>query len=199
MEAIRFSILLSLLFFAGYANHSAEENVKEHLLNNMPFVKLKEAITDEHFQFMRRALDMHKSETEKNGSILSASLIVKDGKVIGEGIDKSTHSTDPSAHAAMVAVREACINIGRTSLKGYTLYSTAELCPMCVSLLYVADIDKIIYCTPSEEGTSAEALMGEKIYGALRQNIGERPIPEIFVPYELLDGAIHSATDPTIY
>ena len=99
----------------------------------------------------------------------------------------------------MIAVREACINIDMTSLKGCTLYSTAELCPMCVSLLYVADIDKIIYCIPSEDGPSAEALMSKKIYGALRENIGERPIPEIFVPYQMLDSAIRSATDNAIY
>ena len=68
MEAIRFSILLSVLFFAGYANHTAEENVKERRLKNMRLVKLKDGITGEHYQFIRRALDIHKSGTEKNGS-----------------------------------------------------------------------------------------------------------------------------------
>ena len=195
METIRFSILLSSLFFGGYANHTAEESIKERRLNNMRLGKLKDGMTDENYVFIRRALDIHKCGIEKNGSVLSASLIVKGEKVVGEGSDKSIHFTDPSAHAAMAAVREACKNIGMTSLKGRTMYSTAELCPMCVSLLCVADIDKIIYCIPSEEGPSAEAVMSEKIYGALRQKIGERPIPEIFVPYQMLDSAIRCAPD----
>jgi tRNA(Arg) A34 adenosine deaminase TadA len=197
MNTIRFSILLSLLLFGSYANHTAEQYIKERRLNNMRLVKLKDGMTHENYSFMRSALNIHKSGTEKNGSVQSVSLIVKDGKIIGEGSDKSIYFTDPSAHATMTAVREACRNIGMTSLKGCTLYSTTELCPMCVSLLYVADIDKIIYCIPSDEGPSAEVLMIEKIYGALRQKIGERPIPEIFVPYQMLDSDIHGATDGT--
>ena len=194
MDTIRFSILLSLLFFGGYANHTAEKNIKERQAKDMRLVELNE-LTDKNYSFIRRALDIHKSSSKENGGVLSASLIVKDGKVVGEGSDKSTHFTDPSAHATMTAVRAASNNIGMTSLKGCTLYSTAELCPMCVSLLHVADIDKIIYCIPSEEGPSVEALTSEKI----RKNVRERPIAEFFVPYQMLDRAIRSATDDVIY
>jgi guanine deaminase len=197
MDIARFSILLSLLFFAGYANHTAKENNKERRLSDPHLVELKDRMTTEDDSLMRRALDLHKSGEEENGRLLSVSLVAKAGKVIGEGTEKSIHFTDPFAHAAMTAVREASNNIGMQSLKGSTLYSTAELCPMCVALLYVADIDKIIYCIPPEASPSAEALLSEKIYKALRQNIGQRPIPEIFVPYETLDSVIDSADDGT--
>jgi guanine deaminase len=197
MDIARFSILLSLLFFGGYANHTAEKNNKQRRLSDTRLGELKGGMTTENDSLMRRALDLHKSGAEKDGRLLSVSLVVKGGKVIGEGLDKSIHFNDPFAHAAMTAVKEAYNNIGMASLEGCTLYATAELCPMCVALLYVADIDKIIYCIPSEVGPSAEALISEKIYGALRRKVGERPIPEIFVPYETLSGAIDSAHDGT--
>src|SRR5688572_6954627 len=197
MDIIRVSILLLLLLFGAYVNHTAKKQIKERGLDNIRLDSRMGGITEENYAFMRRALDIHRSVTETNEGGLSASLIVKDGKVVGEGWDKSKLLTDPSAHATVTAVREASKNMGMDSLRGCILYSTAELCPMCLSLLYVADIDKVIYCIPSEEGPSAEALISEKIYGAFRQKIGERPIPEIFVPYQMLDSDIHSATDGT--
>jgi guanine deaminase len=197
IDIARFSILLSLLFFGGYANHTAEKNNKERRLYDTRLVKSKDGMTAEDYSLVHRVVDLHKSGSEKNGRGLSASLIVKDGKVIGEGSDKSIYLADPSAHAAMTAVREACNNIGMASLKGCTLYSTAQLCPVCVASLYVADLDKIIYCIPPEIGPSAEALMTEEIYRVLRQNKGKRPIPEIFVPYETIGGTIDSADDET--
>src|SRR5688572_9855587 len=197
MDIIRFSILLSLLLFGAYANHTAEKSIMEGRSNYIRLDSRIEGITEENYAFMRRALDIHTSVTETNQSGLSASLIVKDGKVVGEGWDKSKLLTDPSAHATVTAVREASKNMGMESLKGCILYSTAELCPMCLSLLYVADIDKVIYSIPSEEGPSVEALMSKRIYEALGKKIGERPIPEIFVPYQMLDSDIHSATDGT--
>lgn len=198
MDTIRFSILLSLLLFGVYANDTAKQFIKERRLNNMRLVKVKDGMTDENYIFVRRALDIHKAATKENGSVLSASLIVKDGKVVGEGSDKATHFTDPSAHAAMTAVREARKNMGITSLKGGTIYSTTELCLMCVSLLYGAEIDKIVYSIPPDKGRSADAMMIEKIYGALEQKRGERSIPEIFVPYQVLEGTIRNATDGSI-
>ncbi|HEX6227418.1 MAG TPA: nucleoside deaminase [Chryseolinea sp.] len=187
MDIIRFSILLSALLFANWATYTAEKNVEELRLNKKPFVSVNNEIADEHHSFVGRALEMHRSSTEKNGDAEPATVIVKEGKIIGEGSDRSTHLTDPSAHAAVTAVREACRNIEKTSLRGCTLYSTTELCPMCLSLLYVAGIDKIIYCVPSEDGLSAETSMSERIQEAMKQKEGQRPIPEIFVPYKMID------------
>jgi tRNA(Arg) A34 adenosine deaminase TadA len=194
MDIIRFSILLSMLLFGVYANHTAERDVTERRLNNLRFDRLREEIAEENYAFIHRVLEVHKSVTEGNERGLSASLIVKDGNVAGTGSDRSKFLNDPSAHATVIAVREASKNIGMENLKGAIVYSTAELCPMCLSLLYVAEIKQIVYCVPSEGGLSAEVLTSDEIYGALRQNLGKRPIPEILFPYKKADGAVQSAT-----
>lgn len=199
MNIIRFSILLSLLLFGIYTNHRAEKNNTARVLNDKRLEKLKRGITEENYDFMRSALELHRSVAGTNESGSSASLIVKDGKVVGKGWDKSKQLADPSAHATVTAVREASKNMGTDSLKGCTLYSTAELCPMCLSLLYIADIDRIIYCIPSGEEASAETLVSEKIPGSLRHKIGERAIPEILIPYQELDSASRKVTGNGVY
>lgn len=199
MNIIRFSILLSLLLFGIYTNHRAEKNNTARVLNDMRLEKLKRGITEENYGVMRSALELHRFVAGTNESGSSASLIVKDGKVVGKGWDKSKQLVDPTAHATVTAVREASKNMGTGSLKGCTLYSTAELCPMCLSLLYITDIDKIIYCIPSGEEASAETLVSEKISGSLRRKIGERAIPEILIPYQELDSASRKVTGNGVY
>jgi tRNA(Arg) A34 adenosine deaminase TadA len=159
MDTIRFSILLSLLVIGGYANYNAEKNICESRLENMFLKQLKGETTEEHTAFMCKALELHSYDKENKQGV----LIVKGGKVVGEGSNTSVSLSDSSTHAAVTAIGEARTNLGTTSLKGCTVYSTVELCSRCVSFLDVADIDKIIYCIPSESEDNAAAGQDERV------------------------------------
>ena len=72
-------------------------------------------------------------------------VVVKDGEIIGRGNNKVTSTNDPTAHAEVSAIRNACQTIKNFSLKGATLYTSCEPCPMCLSAIYWARIDHIFY------------------------------------------------------
>ncbi len=107
-----------------------------------------------HEQFMRRAIELSRqaSITDKTGGVFGA-VIVKDGKIIGEGMNQVIKHNDPTWHAEMQAIREACKKLGTPHLTGCTLYTSAECCPMCLSASYWAHIEKIYYAA-----TTADAL-----------------------------------------
>ena len=94
-------------------------------------------------EFMERAIELS-VENVDNGGGPFGSVIVKDNKIIAEGSNKVTLRNDPTAHGEIVAIREACKKLNNFSLKGCELYSTCEPCPMCLSAIYWARIDKYI-------------------------------------------------------
>jgi tRNA(Arg) A34 adenosine deaminase TadA len=72
-------------------------------------------------------------------------VIVKGNEIIGRGCNQVTSTKDPTAHAEIVAIREACKRLGSFHLKGCELYSSCEPCPMCLAAIYWAKIDKVFY------------------------------------------------------
>lgn len=72
-------------------------------------------------------------------------VIVRDGQIIGEGCNKVTSSNDPTAHAEVVAIRDACQQLGSFQLTGCTLYTSCEPCPMCLGAIYWARPDRVVY------------------------------------------------------
>jgi len=72
-------------------------------------------------------------------------VVVKDGRIIGKGGNQVSSQNDPTAHAEIVAIREACRNIGTFDLSGAELYTTCEPCPMCLSAIYWASIREVFY------------------------------------------------------
>jgi tRNA(Arg) A34 adenosine deaminase TadA len=74
-------------------------------------------------------------------------VVVMDGKIIGKGGNRVISDNDPTAHAEIVAIREACRNLGNFNLSGAVLYATCEPCPMCLSAIYWANIKEVFYCS----------------------------------------------------
>ena len=72
-------------------------------------------------------------------------VIVMDGKIIGSGGNRVSSQNDPTAHAEIVAIRDACRTIGNFDLTGAVLYATCEPCPMCLAAIYWANIKKVFY------------------------------------------------------
>jgi len=107
-----------------------------------------------------------------------AALIVKDGAVIASGVNLVTSSNDPTAHAEIVAIRDACRALGRFQLTGCDIYATCEPCPMCLGAIYWARLARVFFA-----GTRADAAAAgfddSVIYSELQAPLGERRIPMI--------------------
>lgn len=98
--------------------------------------------TDEHF--MRRALQLAK-QAEQAGEVPVGAVVVEDGAVIGEGANATIGACDPTAHAEMIALRQAALRKGNYRLDGATLYVTLEPCVMCAGALVHARIKRLVF------------------------------------------------------
>jgi tRNA(adenine34) deaminase len=101
-----------------------------------------QAETDEHY--MRRALELAK-QGEALGEVPVGAVIVKDAQIIGEGFNQPISSCDPTAHAEVVALRDAASRIENYRLTGCTLYVTIEPCTMCAGSLIHARIKRLVF------------------------------------------------------
>jgi len=125
-------------------------------------------------QFMERAIELS-IESVKNGGGPFGCVIVKDNKIIAEGLNRVTLNKDPTAHGEIVAIRDACKKLNNFSLKGCELYSNCEPCPMCLSAIYWARIEKIYYANTREDAQKID-FDDSFIYSEFHKNINERKI-----------------------
>ncbi|WKZ65415.1 MAG: nucleoside deaminase [Flavobacteriales bacterium] len=130
--------------------------------------------TDEHF--LREAIALARAGMDRNDGGPFGCVIVKDGVIIGRGNNRVTSSNDPTAHAEVLAIREACRALGSFQLEGCTLYTSCEPCPMCLGAIYWARPDRVVYA-----GTRADAADAgfddQLIYDELPLPPGDRRLP----------------------
>ena len=117
-------------------------------------------------------------ESVKTGGGPFGSVLVKNDKIISEGFNKVTTTNDPTAHGEIVAIREACKKLNNFNLNGSELYSSCEPCPMCLSAIYWARINKIYYANTREDAQKID-FDDSLIYSELQKNIDKRKIPMI--------------------
>lgn len=104
--------------------------------------------------FMRRAIALaEQSVADRCGGPFGA-VVVRDGRIVGEGINCVTLEHDPTAHAEVTAIRDACRRLGAFSLQGCEIYASCEPCPMCLSAIYWARIDRIWYGNTAEDAAA---------------------------------------------
>lgn len=141
--------------------------------------KTKENSMDrkKHEPFMKRAIELSEraSIKEKTGGVFGA-VIVKDGKIIAEGYNQVAKQKDPTWHAEMHAIREACKKLNSPHLEGCILYTSAECCPMCLATAYWAHIDRIYYGATMEDALEYGDFADTDIMEELRRDSGERRI-----------------------
>jgi tRNA(Arg) A34 adenosine deaminase TadA len=82
-------------------------------------------------------------------------VVVMEDRVVGRGHNEVLHRNDPTAHAEMEAIREACAHLGRPTLEGCVLYSTGEPCPMCLAAIHWARLDRVVF---AQTRVDAESL-----------------------------------------
>lgn len=100
--------------------------------------------SDADARFMQQAIDLSVENVANGGGPFGA-VVVRDGKVIATGVNRVTANNDPTAHAEVSAIRAACAKVGDFKLTGCTVYSSCEPCPMCLSALYWAGVDRICF------------------------------------------------------
>ena len=125
---------------------------------------------------MRRAIDLsHEMMASGKGGPFGA-VIVKDGSIVAEGHNKVTSAMDPTAHAEIEAIRDACRALDTFSLNGCEIYTSCEPCPMCLSAIYWARLDRIYYAN-SRVDAARIGFDDDHIYREVAQPIEERVIP----------------------
>ena len=128
-------------------------------------------------KFMQRAIELSIESINIGGGPFG-SVIVKDDKIIAEGSNKVTLNNDPTAHGEIVAIRQACKSLNNFNLRYCELYSTCEPCPMCLSAIYWARMNKIYYANTREDAQKID-FDDSFIYSELQKKINQRKIPLI--------------------
>ena len=129
----------------------------------------------ENTRFMKRAIELSEESMRLGGGPFGA-VIVKDGKIIGEGMNRVVPLNDPTAHAEVVAMREACHKLATFDLSGAVVFASCEPCPMCLSAIWWARIEKIYFCNTRDDAAAA-GFDDAAIYCEISKSLSERTLP----------------------
>ncbi len=149
---------------------------------------------------MREAIRLADESVAHGGGPFGA-VIVKDGKILAGASNSVTLDNDPTAHAEVNAIRQACRELGTFDLKGSVIYASCEPCPMCLGAIYWAGIERIYYANTRDDAAAAEFADGF-IYEEMGRPLAERALP--IIPL-LRDEAQHTfrhwqeKADKTVY
>ncbi len=129
--------------------------------------------------FLRKAIQLAREGMENNIGGPFGAVIVKDGKIIGKGSNNVTSSNDPTAHAEVTAIRDACKNLNDFQLEGCTLYTSCEPCPMCLGAIYWARPSRVFYAATAEDADKIAGFDDSFIYKEISLPPQKRSIPAI--------------------
>jgi guanine deaminase len=128
--------------------------------------------------FLERAIALAVANARDGGGGPFAALVVKDGRVVAEGVNLVTSANDPTAHAEVVAIRAACRALGHFQLEGCEIYSSCEPCPMCLGAIYWARPARVYYAATAADASDA-GFDDSFIYRQISLAHGERAIPMV--------------------
>ena len=131
---------------------------------------------EKHDQYMREAIQLSLENMQKGQGGPFGAVVVKEEKVIGRGWNKVTSQNDPTAHAEVEAIRAACQTLGSFELRGATIYTSCEPCPMCLAAIYWARIDRIYYANTRTDAATIQ-FDDDFLYHEMGKAITDRKIP----------------------
>jgi tRNA(Arg) A34 adenosine deaminase TadA len=129
-------------------------------------------------KFMMEAIKLSQYAIDNSEGGPFGCIIVKDDTIVGRGNNKVVSTNDPTAHAEIVAIRDACKNLGTFQLDGCEIYTSCEPCPMCLGAIYWAR-PKVIYYANNCKDAADAGFDDSLIYSELKINISDRKIPSI--------------------
>lgn len=128
--------------------------------------------------FMEQAIALATENVTSGRGGPFGAVIVRDGKVIATGVNRVTAANDPTAHAEVVAIRNACTALNTFRLEGCEIYTSCEPCPMCLAAIYWAHCDAIFFGNTAKDAANA-GFDDEHLYNELNRPIDGRRIPTI--------------------
>ena len=131
---------------------------------------------EEEKKYMLVAINLASDNVIQSGGGPFGAVVVKDGQVVGKGQNKVTTTNDPTAHAEIIAIRDACQNLGTYDLSGCDLYASCEPCPMCLGSIYWAKVNKLYYAATKDDAAKAD-FSDSHIYEEFALSKENRSIP----------------------
>lgn len=135
-------------------------------------------MTEQDEKFMRRAIELAQTGIDKGDGGPFGCVIVKNGEIVGEGNNKVTSTLDPTAHAEIVAIRNACQNLQTFQLEDCIIYTSCEPCPMCLGAIYWARPAQILYACNKTDAANVD-FDDQFIYEEIERPINERHIKTV--------------------
>jgi tRNA(Arg) A34 adenosine deaminase TadA len=129
----------------------------------------------EDLRFLRAAIRLAADKLEANEGGPFGAVVVRDGAIIGQGWNRVTSTCDPTAHAEIVAIRDACSRLKTFHLPGCEIYCSCEPCPLCLAAIYWSRIDRICYAAGCADAAAA-GFDDSTLYREIRKPAGERSI-----------------------
>ncbi|MCB0507492.1 MAG: nucleoside deaminase [Bacteroidetes bacterium] len=129
-------------------------------------------------KFMQRAIELSEKGMQGGKGGPFGCVIVKDGVIVGEGFNQVTSTNDPTAHAEIVAIRNACKNLNSFQLEDCEVYTSCEPCPMCLGAIYWARPSKIYFANTREDAKNI-GFDDSFIYDEIPMALSDRKIPMI--------------------
>lgn len=133
------------------------------------------------YKFLERAIELSRRGMQSGKGGPFGCVIVKDGKIIGEGCNQVTTTNDPTAHAEIVAIRNACQTLNDFQLTGCDIYASCEPCPMCLGAIYWARPERVIYANTKNDAAAIN-FDDRFIYEEIEKPDGDRAIVFIHHP-----------------
>ena len=127
-------------------------------------------------KFMKEAIDLARNGITTNKGGPFGAVVVKNGEVIGRGNNRVTSNNDPTAHAEVMAIRDACNNLNTFQLEGCEVYTTCEPCPMCLGAIYWARPSRVYYGCTKQDAADID-FDDEFIYKELELPLDQRKVP----------------------
>lgn len=133
-----------------------------------------------HEPFMKQALALSAQALSTPGTEPFGAVVVRDGLVVGEGLNHSAANFDPTSHGEIEAIRDACRRLRRVELAGCDVYSSCEPCALCVAAMHIVGIRRLFYAASlAQSGAAFEGLPAEARHAididALRAEAGSPP------------------------
>jgi guanine deaminase len=129
-------------------------------------------------QFMTRAIQLAIENVRSGKGGPFGAVVAKDGSLVAEGVNQVTRTSDPTAHAEVLAIRAACQKLGLFELKGCDLYTSCEPCPMCLGAIYWARVSRVYFGTLAADASEI-GFDDSAIYHEIVQPHSQRKIPMI--------------------
>ncbi len=139
-------------------------------------------INDQQLSFLERAIELARTGiTGQNGGPFGC-VIIQDGQIIAEGYNKVTATNDPTAHAEIVAIRNACQRLQTWQLTGCDVYASCEPCPMCLGAIYWSRVSSVIYANTRQDAAAIH-FDDDFIYKEINTAGAERKIQFLHYPH----------------